>query len=102
MPKRLGYKTDACMMLIRREVNEYMNEQKKNGLNKSRLVNELLFKWYEHKLCHYCLGGVIHSGNCGKCKAPYVICENPGTKCQDKCFPFCGEKQNCTWDELYG
>jgi len=60
MPKRLGYKTDACMMLIRREINEHMIKEKRN---KSKLVNDLLLKWYEHALCHTCLGG---GGWCGR------------------------------------
>ena len=30
MPKRLGYKTDACMMLIRRKINEHMINEKIN------------------------------------------------------------------------
>jgi len=90
MPKRLGYKTDACMMLIRREVNDYMNEQKKNGLNKSRLVNELLFKWYEHKLCHYCLGEVIRSRKCLQCEEIRIFCEDE--KCM-RVTTFC----NCSW-----
>ena len=39
MPKRLGYETTACMMLIRREINKYMIQEK---INKSKLVNDLV------------------------------------------------------------
>ena len=95
MPKRLGYKTDACMMLIRREINEYMIDQRKNGLNKSRLVNDLLLKWYEHKLCRWCLGGVIHTRNCVQCKEVRIFCDD------DKCgrtTMFC----NCDGADFHG
>jgi len=74
VPKRLGYKTDACMMLIRREINDWMI---KNKMNKSRLVNDLLRKYFEWELCRWCLGGVIHSGKCKKCSEPWVRCEDP-------------------------
>jgi hypothetical protein len=95
MPKRLGYKTDACMMLIRREINEHMINEK---INKSGLVNDLLLKWYEHELCHTCLGGVIGTGNCKHCKTLWVRCENVGENCCDTLSRGC----DCTWDELYG
>ena len=99
MPKRLGYKTDHKMINIRREWNEKLSQE---NLNASEIINTLLQKYWEREVCPVCLGGVIHPGNCAKCNAPYVICDNPGTKCQDKCFPFCGENRDCTWDELYG
>jgi len=77
-------------MLIRREINEYMIDQRKNGLNKSRLVNDLLLKWYEHKLCRWCLGGVIHTRSCVQCKEERLFCDD------DKCMRvtrFC----DCDW-----
>jgi len=89
MPKRLGYKTDACMMLIRRKVNEWMIECR---INKSELVNRLLLKYYEHKLCHTCLGGVIHTQNCPRCDAVRIFCDD------EKCMQttkFC----NCNWSD---
>jgi len=92
MPKRLGYKTDACMMLIRREINEHMIKSK---INKSGLVNDLLLKWYERKLCHHCLGGVIHTRNCVQCKEERIFCDD------DKCgrtTMFC----NCDGAEFHG
>jgi len=75
MPKRLGYETTACMMLIRREINKHMIKEK---INKSGLVNDLLLKWYEHKLCHHCLGGVIHTRNCVECEAIRIFCDEEG------------------------
>jgi len=95
MPKRLGYETTACMMLIRREINKHMIKSK---INKSKLVNDLLLKWYEHDLCHTCFGGGIRVGKCQKCKAPWVRCENVGAACQDTVTREC----NCEWAELYG
>jgi hypothetical protein len=92
MPKRLGYKTDACMMLIRREVNEWMIE---NKMNKSRLVNDLLLKYYEWELCHHCLGGVIHSGKCEKCSEPWIRCRD--TSCERT-----SAKCDCSWQEREG
>jgi hypothetical protein len=92
MPKRLGYKTDACMMLIRREINEHMINKK---INKSKKVNDLLLKWYEYELCQYCLGGVIHPGKCEKCGEPWVRCRD--TNCERL-----SAKCDCTWEEREG
>jgi hypothetical protein len=95
MPKRLGYKTDACMMLIRREINEHMIKEK---INKSALVNDLLLKWYERKLCPTCLGGVIRVGKCKQCDAPWIMCDNVRKACRDNTYKDC----ECTWDAVYG
>jgi hypothetical protein len=87
MGKRLGYETTACMMLIRREINKHMIQEK---INKSGLVNDLLLKWYERKLCHHCLGGVVHSQDCPKCDELRIFCDD------DKCLRttrFC----DCDW-----
>jgi len=92
MPKRLGYKTDACMMLIRREVNEWMTEKK---MNKSRLVNDLLLKYYEHELCPKCLGGVIRVGNCAKCDAKWISCRGEGCRIDSRTC-------ECSWSEVDG
>jgi len=81
------------MMLIRREINEHMIKEK---INKSGLVNDLLLKWYEHELCHACLGGVIGTGNCAKCNALWVRCENVGEECCDTQIKTCG----CSWTEV--
>ena len=95
MPKRLGYETTACMMLIRREINKHMISEK---INKSKLVNDLLLKWYERKLCPTCLGGVIHSGKCAKCDAEWIACNNQG------CIREGGRALSCecSWDEVDG
>ena len=95
MPKRLGYKTDACMMLIRREVNDHMIKEK---INKSKLVNDLLLKWYERKLCPTCLGGAIHTGKCKQCEAEWLVCDNNGKACQDNTYKDC----ECEWNDVYG
>lgn len=95
MPKRLGYETTACMMLIRREINKHMIETK---INKSKLVNDLLLKWYERKLCQTCLGGVIHAGNCDKCDAEWISCDNKGSPCEGGRTLSC----ECTWSEVDG
>ena len=92
MPKRLGYETTACMMLIRREINKHMINEK---INKSKLVNDLLLKWYEYELCQYCLGGVIHPGKCEKCGEPWVRCRD--TNCERLSV-----KCDCTWEEREG
>jgi len=92
MPKRLGYKTDACMMLIRREINEWMI---KNKMNKSRLVNDLLRKYFEWELCRWCLGGVIHVGKCEKCGEPWVRCDD--SECMRT-----SHKCDCNWSEREG
>jgi len=95
MGKRLGYKTDACMMLIRREINEHMINEK---INKSGLVNDLLLKWYERKLCPACLGGVIHTGNCNNCEAEWIMCNNQGCGAEGGRALSC----KCSWAEVDG
>jgi len=95
MPKRLGYKTDACMMLIRREINEHMIKEK---INKSALVNRLLLKWYERKLCPTCLGGAIHTAKCKQCGESWLQCNNGGKSCQDNRYKNC----ECSWVDLDG
>ena len=92
MPKRLGYETTACMMLIRREINKHMIQKK---INKSKLVNDLLLKWYDGTLCPKCLGGVIRVGHCEKCEAEWIACRNQGCKIQTKTC-------ECSWDEVDG
>jgi len=87
MPKRLGYETTACMMLIRREINKHMIRSK---INKSKLVNDLLLKWYERKVCHKCFGGVIRLQDCPHCDETRIFCED------ESCYHttrFC----NCSW-----
>jgi len=89
MPKRLGYKTDHRMINIRREWNDKI---KVNQVNASELINELLGKYWEHELCHRCLGGVIRVQEC-PCGKPRIFCDD------DNCFEvttFC----KCNWGEL--
>ena len=95
MPKRLGYETTACMMLIRREINKHMIKEK---INKSALVNDLLLKWYQQELCPTCLGGVIRVGKCEKCGADWVSCENKGCRVEGGRALSC----DCSWNEVDG
>jgi len=83
------------MMLIRRQVNEYMIETKEN---KSALVNRLLLKWYERKLCPTCLGGVVRSGKCKQCDSSWVMCNNDGKMCNNTHYKDC----ECEWDDVHG
>ena len=92
MSKRLGYKTDHVMINLKRELNEWMTAKK---MNKSRLVNDLLLKYYQHELCPRCLGGVIRVGNCAKCDAKWISCRNEGCRIDTR---IC----ECSWDEVDG
>ena len=92
MSKRLGYKTDHVMINLKRELNEWMTAKK---MNKSRLVNDLLLKYYQHELCPRCLGGVIRLGNCAKCDAKWISCRNEGCRIDTR---IC----ECSWDEVDG
>ena len=83
------------MMLIRREINKHMIQEK---INKSKLVNDLLLKWYEQKLCHTCLGGAIQTGNCAKCDAEWISCENRGCRVEGGRTLTC----DCSWSEVDG
>jgi len=67
----------------------------KNKMNKSRLVNDLLRKYFEWELCRWCLGGVIHVGKCEKCGEPWVRCDD--SECMRT-----SHKCDCNWSEREG
>ena len=95
MPKRLGYETDHRMINIRREWNDKIKESarsEKQPINASELINNLLGKYWEFKVCRRCLGGVIRIQEC-PCGKPRIFCDD------DNCFEvstFC----RCDWKEL--
>ena len=77
------------MVNLRRE---WKLKIKAEHLNASGLINTLLRKYWEHELCHRCLGGVIRVQEC-PCGKPRIFCDD------DKCFEvtaFC----KCDWKEL--
>jgi len=93
MSKRLGFKTDHVMLNLERKMNEAMNADP--DINKSALVNGLLRKWFEGKLCPKCYGGVIRVGKCEKCDAIMITCRNKGCEIQTKTC-------ECSWEEADG
>ena len=100
MSKRLGYETTHVMLNLERKLNKYMNEDPK--INKSALVNSLLRKHFEGKLCPQCFTPNIVHHNCEKCSAPYIVCkdeERPGgVERIHKLTHTC----QCTVGEMYG
>jgi hypothetical protein len=74
MTKRLGFKTDHVMLNLERKMNEAMNDDPK--INKSALVNSLLRKHFEGKLCPHCYTPNITHYKCNKCDQPYIVCED--------------------------
>lgn len=98
MTKRLGYATDHVMLNLERKLNESMNNDPK--INKSALVNKLLRKYFEGKLCPRCFTPNIDHHKCQKCSAPYIVCrdeEKPGGF-EAITFRSC----ECTVREMYG
>jgi len=98
MTKRLGYATDHVMLNLERKLNESMNNDPK--INKSALVNELLRKYFEGKLCPRCFTPNIDHHTCQKCSGAYIVCrdeEKPGGF-EAITFRSC----KCTVREMYG
>jgi len=93
MSKRLGYETTHVMLNLERKLNKQMNADPK--INKSALVNGLLRKYFEGKLCPKCYGGVIRVGKCEKCDALVITCRNKGCEIQTK-------DCKCSWEEVDG
>jgi len=79
MTKRLGYETTHVMLNLERKLNKQMNADPK--INKSALVNKLLRKYFEGKLCPHCFTPHIVHHKCQRCSAAYIVCkdeEKPG------------------------
>jgi len=80
MSNRLGYETIHTMVNLRREWKlKIMAEH----INASRLINNLLGKYWEYKVCHYCYSDDIHTYNCKKCGVPVIICDVWETSIED-------------------
>ena len=78
MSKRLGYETTHVMLNLERKLNKQMNADPE--INKSALVNKLLRKYFEGKLCPRCFGDVIRMIKCEKCAVEWIACRNEGCK----------------------
>jgi len=89
MSNRLGYPTDHRMVNLRREWNEKI---KAEHINASRLINNLLTKYWEYQVCHHCHSSNIHDYDCKKCGVPVIMCDewehNPGA-------PMCESTRRC-------
>jgi hypothetical protein len=89
MSKRLGYETIHTMVNLRREWKLKIKAQR---LNASRLINDLLGKYWQHELCRSCLGGVVRVQEC-PCGKPRIFCDDDD----------CGELTSfckCSWGEI--
>ena len=98
MSKRLGYETSHVMLNLERKLNKQMN--KDPDLNKSALVNKLLRKHFEGKLCPHCFTPNIVHHTCRKCSAAYIVCkdeEEPGGV-----EAITSRDCDCTMREMYG
>ena len=93
MSKRLGYETTHVMLNLERKLNKQMNADPE--INKSALVNKLLRKYFEGKLCPRCFGDAIRMTECKKCAVEWIACRNEGCKVQTK-------RCKCSWDEIDG
>jgi len=90
------------MLNLERKLNESMNNDPK--INKSALVNKLLRKYFEGKLCPRCFTpsftpNIVHH-KCEKCSGAYIVCkdeEKPGG-IEAIAFRSC----ECTLREMYG
>jgi len=97
MSKRLGYETTHVMLNLERKLNKQLNADPK--INKSALVNKLLRKYFEGKLCPHCFTPNIVLYNCNKCNKPYIVCEDETPKGGlEKVYRNC----DCTPREMFG
>jgi len=97
MSKRLGYETTHVMLNLHRKMNKQMNADP--DCNKSALVNGLLFKWFEGKLCPHCFTPNIVRYKCNKCLTPYIVCEDETPKDgKEKMYRNC----KCSAREMFG
>jgi hypothetical protein len=99
MSKRLGYETTHVMLNLHRKMNKQMNADPE--LNKSALVNGLLFKWFEGKLCPHCFSPNIVHHTCQKCGAPYIVCKDEEKPDGREYLPATRERCDCTVREMY-
>jgi len=101
MPKRLGYETTHVMLNLERKLNKQMNADP--DLNKSALVNRLLRKYFEGKLCPHCFTPNIDHHTCRKCNAPYIVCKDESNLDQPGGVEFIPSRGcECTLKEIYG
>jgi len=97
MSKRLGFDTDHVMLNLERKMNKQMNADPK--INKSALVNGLLRKHFEGRLCPHCYTPNIVRYKCNKCFTPYIVCEDETPKGgREKVYMNC----KCTFQEVFG
>lgn len=89
MSNRLGYETIHTMVNLRRQ---WKLKIKDEHINASRLINDLLGKYWEGEICKVCLGSPLHVQTC-PCGAPRVFCS-----ASDHCIPlmFC----DCNWGTI--
>jgi len=100
MSKRLGYETTHVMLNLERKMNKQMNADPE--INKSALVNGLLRKYFEGKLCPHCFSPNIIHHKCRKCDAPYIVCEDESLADGREFLPRTRERCDCTVREMYG
>ena len=95
----LPYKTDTITVNIRREYNEYMDKLRSTtGLNKSKLLNELLKAHYEGKLCRHCYRDSTVNTECNSCFTAAVVCIEEG--CRGARFEYF-RRCTCSFKEFY-
>jgi len=97
MSKRLGYETTHVMLNLERKLNKQLNADPK--INKSALVNKLLRKYFEGKLCPHCFTPNITRYNCNKCAKPYIVCKDETPlDGREKVYMNC----KCNFKEVFG
>jgi len=99
MTKRLGYETTHVMLNLERKLNKQLNADPK--INKSALVNKLLRKYFEGKLCPHCFTPNIVRHKCNKCKKPYTVCKEE-TDYSDGGLEKVYRNCDCSPREMYG
>jgi len=73
MTNRLGYETIHTMVNLRRQ---WKLKIKAEHINASKLINDLLAKYWEYQVCHYCYSSNIHVYDCKKCGTPVINCDD--------------------------
>lgn len=90
MSNRLGYETIHTMVNLRRQ---WKLKIKAEHINASRLINDLLGKYWEGEVCKHCYSSPLNVQTC-TCGKPRVFCSN--NECWDGTIQYC----NCNWGKI--
>lgn len=90
---------DHVMLNIESKLNAYLDSLKKDGLNKSKLVNDLIRSHYLGELCPLCYDSKGGKPNCDSCGEPAYRCFNEACTGRDS---LTWRRCRCDYEAFYG